>query len=109
MTEKLRVARVARTCVAMPSQWDITLEGGRSLYARYRGGCYYVAYEPLGRTIFEGSRGSRFDGDMSNEELVWRTAPLLDWTNAVWDTPFDTDETTETPAIEAFFSEDDGQ
>jgi hypothetical protein len=36
MSEPLIVKHYTRTCTACPSQWEGTLEDGRSFYARYR-------------------------------------------------------------------------
>jgi len=90
--------------MAMPSQWDITLADGSSLYARYRHGYFYVAREPLGDELLASDHGGPYDGDMSNAEMMKRTATLLDWSVAIWDTPVDTNEGTDTRAVEAFFA-----
>jgi hypothetical protein len=85
----LKVAKAKRTCIACPSQWDIWLEDGRQLYARYRFGYFYLAESPLASPILEFEHGDEWQGDMGNEEMMDNTSPLLDWRDAVWDGPIE--------------------
>ena len=45
------VVALEQTCTGLPSQWEGTLEDGRSLYARYRGGLLRVG-------VGEGARAA---------------------------------------------------
>lgn len=80
MTDKLKVKRYEQTCWACPSQWDIFLENGDYVYARFRFG--YLSLTLNSReAIFGLEQGSGFDGVMSTSELMELTKDILDWSN----------------------------
>jgi hypothetical protein len=83
------VVALKQTCPACPAQWEGTLEDGRSLYARYRGGGLSVG---VGDGIKEAVRNSRpeealyfehvgdcLDGFMDFAELRTHLYGLLDF------------------------------
>ena len=53
----LKVVYSVRTCIACPSQWDIYVEDGRQLYARYRHGYFYLAEQPLATPLLQFEHG----------------------------------------------------
>lgn len=83
------VMALKQTCPACPAQWEGTLEDGRSLYARYRGGGLSVGVgEDIGaavkngraeETLFFEHVGDGFDGSMTFEELKGHLQGLLEF------------------------------
>jgi len=65
---------VDMTCSACPSQWNITLENGRSIYVRYRWGGFSAEYDDMNddedSLIVSKAVGDGFDGCMSTEEMI---------------------------------------
>jgi hypothetical protein len=69
------IKSVTMTCEAAPSQWDIELEDGRYVYARYRWGNLGFG---IGKTPQEavsnynyGKRlGGEYDGVLSTDEML---------------------------------------
>ncbi len=83
------VVALEQTCTACPSQWEGTLEDGRSLYARYRGGLLRVGIgenvEAAHTNSFPKTAlycehiGDGLDGFMGFEELRAHLYGLLDF------------------------------
>lgn len=74
-----KVKNCEMTCSACPSQWDIDLEDGRYVYARYRWGFLYLNLDD--ERIFEKQVGGEWDGCMSTEKLIELTKGVLDWSD----------------------------
>lgn len=84
-----RVVALKKTCFACPAQWEGTLEDGRTIYARYRGGALSVGIgddldEAIenGRTdqaLFADYVGHALDGFMDFEELRTYLYGLLEF------------------------------
>lgn len=83
----MQLARVVRTCSAIPSQWNAWTVGGQYLYLRYRSGIGTVdAYDsadwetwtriPDG-DIARFDTGDRYDGEMDLTEFRERTGLQL--------------------------------
>jgi len=78
-----------KTCFACPAQWEGTLEDGRTIYARYRGGALSVGIgdgldEAIdnGRTdqaLYADYVGDALDGFMDFEELTAHLYGLLEF------------------------------
>jgi hypothetical protein len=83
------VVALEKTCTACPSQWKGSLEDGRTLYARYRGGALSVGVgEGLDEAVHNGMSeeafyfdhvGDGLDGFMNFEELRTHLYGLLDF------------------------------
>lgn len=83
------VVALTQTCPACPSQWEGTLEDGRSLYARYRGGGLSVGVGDSSEEAVRNSWseealyfdqvGDGLDGFMDFEELRAHLYGLLDF------------------------------
>jgi hypothetical protein len=81
------VATLTQTCPAFPSQWEGTLEDGRSLYLRYRGGGLSVGVGAGGKEAVRNSMsdqafffervGDSLDGYMEFKELRLHLHGLL--------------------------------
>ena len=84
-----KVTALKRTCLACPSQWEGTLEGGRAVYARYRHGELSIG---VGDDIDGAVRNARsdvalyaeevgddLDGFMSFEELKAKLCGVLEF------------------------------
>jgi len=84
-----RVVALKRTCIACPSQWQGTLEDGRVMYARYRGGALSVGVGDdidaavrngwTDETLYSNYIGDGFDGYMDFEELGVHLHGLLEF------------------------------
>lgn len=90
----LRVVSYAQTCLAVPSQWEGTLEDGRMFYVRFRNGSFRVSVSPSPTTdpmdavrgaplveeLIDASEDDGYDdGYMEESEMLQRTAALLDF------------------------------
>jgi hypothetical protein len=89
MIAVLKLVALTKTCIACPSQWEGTLEDGRTIYARYRYGELSVG---VGNGINEAVRngmsdqalyadyiGDGLDGSMDFEELKVYLHGLLEF------------------------------
>lgn len=62
---------VNQTCSACPSQWDITLDDGRRVYARYRWGWLSFAWKGNeGYPWSQQQLGDRLDGVLDTEDML---------------------------------------
>lgn len=62
---------VTQTLIACPSQWDITLDDDRQVYARYRWGWLTFAWKGNeGYPWFRVQLGEQFDGDLDTAEML---------------------------------------
>ncbi len=83
----LRVLSYLQTCVAVPSQWEGTLEDGRMFYVRFRNGRLRVSVSPAPTMdVMEAVRGAALleqlvdgpdDGFMEEDEMLEMTASVL--------------------------------
>jgi hypothetical protein len=72
------VTELRRTCGACPAQWEGTLNDGRVLYGRYRGGSGYISFMDTMEDLLDsrpvvwydrmGSNG--FEGYMSDRQFM---------------------------------------
>jgi hypothetical protein len=79
MTGSIKVVALTRTSIACPSQWEGTLEDGRTIYARYRHGelslgvgddiTQAVRNGMSDQSLFADCLGDGLDGFMDFEEL----------------------------------------
>jgi hypothetical protein len=89
MITVLKLVALTKTCIACPSQWEGTLEDGRTIYVRYRYGDLSVG---VGDDINEAVRngmsdqalyvddiGDRLDGFMDLQELKVHLHGLLEF------------------------------
>jgi hypothetical protein len=84
-----KVVALKKTCLACPSQWEGTLEDGRAVYARYRGGALSVGVgghidEAVSNgmsdhALFADYVGDGLDGFMDFEELKTHLHGLLEF------------------------------
>jgi hypothetical protein len=84
-----KVVALNKTCSACPAQWEGTLEDGRTIYARYRGGALSVGIgDGLDEAIENGWTdqalyadyvGDGLDGFMDFEELSAHLYGLLEF------------------------------
>lgn len=72
----LRGATVTMTCVACPAQWEGTLEDGRCVYVRYRGGWLSVG---IGATSYEAID----DDDTFGTQIGDHYDGTIDWTGVL--------------------------
>lgn len=79
-----QIAKIIETCGACPAQWSAKTDDGKYVYIRYRHGQFRVDVD--GQTVMEDSFLSAYGGDgvLSYEELVGRTAGVLDFSKAQW-------------------------
>ena len=85
----LRVVTYAQTCLAVPSQWEGTLEDGRMFYVRFRHGKFRVRVSPMPTTdVMDAVRTAPLadqqidrlqDGFMEEAEMQERAAAVLDF------------------------------
>lgn len=83
----LRVLSYTQSCVAVPSQWEGTLEDGRMFYIRFRNGRLRVSVSPApttdvrkavsGGALLEQLVDGPDDGFMEEDEMLERTASVL--------------------------------
>lgn len=78
------IAKIIETCGGCPAQWSARTEDGKYIYIRYRHGCFRVEVD--GNTVLEDEFVSVYGGDgvLTYEELVSRTAGVLDFSKAKW-------------------------
>lgn len=77
----MRLAKLERTCIACPSQWDGILEDGREVYIRYRYGQLRVnignptLIEPVfnNELLVDKQLGDDLDGVMETGEMLEET------------------------------------
>ena len=84
-----KVVALEKTCFACPAQWEGTLEDGRTIYARYRGGALSVGIgDDLDKAVENGWTdqalyadcvGDALDGFMDVEELRTHLYGLLEF------------------------------
>lgn len=84
-----KVVALEKTCFACPAQWEGTLEDGRTIYARYRGGALSVGIgDDIDGAIDSGQSdqalyadyvGDALDGFMDFEELKIHLYGLLEF------------------------------
>lgn len=80
------VSRVARTCLACPSQFEGVTKEGKFVYAKYRSGCLQVS---IGNTedeaafnvgnVVERRMDEKGDDSLRYEELCRATLGVVDW------------------------------
>lgn len=84
-----KVVALRKTCLACPAQWEGTLEDGRTIYARYRGGALSVGVgDDIDEAVDNGRSdhalyadyvGDGLDGFMDFEELKTHLYGLLEF------------------------------
>lgn len=62
------ITKVVKSCDACPSQWDLTMEDGSSLYARFRHGWFYIG-QP-GEPVWEHRPKDGSDGYMNTSDMI---------------------------------------
>ena len=85
----MKIKTIEQTCYACPSQWEITLEDGRMIYARYRFGYLSVRISPeitediydavKGKEIYGKQLGDDLDGIISAKELQENLKGIIEW------------------------------
>jgi hypothetical protein len=82
--QNLVIDKIIETCGGCPAQWSARSTDGKYIYIRYRHGHFRIDVD--GNTVFEDDFISAYGGDgvLSYEELVTRTAGILDFTQAKW-------------------------
>ena len=75
----MRIINLAQTCYACPSQWEGSLEDGRTIYIRYRHGrlSVSISHEPTdsfsdavtGENIYSKTIGDDLDGFIEWEKV----------------------------------------
>lgn len=73
--EMIRVLRLERTCLAVPSQWEGGTANAERVYIRYRWGTLRVDVE--GETVYEETVGDDLDGYMEYEDLKGQLAGIM--------------------------------
>lgn len=78
------IDKIIETCGGCPAQWSARTDDGKYVYIRYRHGQFRVDVEE--ETVMEDQFISAYGGDgvLSFEELVTRTAGILDFSRAKW-------------------------
>jgi hypothetical protein len=84
-----KVVALTKTCFACPAQWEGTLEDGRTIYARYRGGALSVGIgndideaienEMSDQALYADYVGYGLDGFMDFAELRAHLSGLLEF------------------------------
>ncbi len=85
----MKIKTIVETCYACPSQWDIKLEDGRMIYARYRYGYLSIRissditediYDAVsGNEIYGKQLGDNLDGIISEKELQDNLKGIIEW------------------------------
>jgi len=85
----MKVISLKQTCEACPSQWEGTLEDGRMIYIRYRGGSLTADVSKMatdiigdainGVCIYEEIIGDNMDGFMTTSRMVAYLGGVLDF------------------------------
>ena len=92
---KLKMRYIAKTCNAVPAQWEGFTKGGYAVYIRYRFGIFEVLKSHkrtknnddavLGKTIMIENIGNRFDCDMDTKQMKELTKSILDFSECVFE------------------------
>ena len=81
MGDVIKVKDLTMTCRMSPSQWEGSLQDGRSLYIRYRWGCFDVSVNKV--NIFDWESDDEWDGIMSTDEMIEKTKGVLDFSACI--------------------------
>ncbi len=90
----MKVKKIVETCSACPSQWEGSLEDGRTLYIRYRHGYLSIRLSPEptndvmkavgGEEIFGTEHGGAWDGCLDLQTVTELSGDLFDWSSVVY-------------------------
>jgi hypothetical protein len=83
-TKSFKIVKIFETCGGCPSQWSARTDDNKYVYIRYRHGGLSVKVDD--EEVLDQYFLSQYGGDgvLNFDELVTRTAGVLDFTNAVW-------------------------
>lgn len=91
----INVVSVIKTCESVPAQWEGRTDDDCAIYVRYRHGWLEISVsrpggtvddaigaqlgEATGETVLSAKMGDDYDGHMSAETLMMRTAGIVSW------------------------------